>query len=124
MQGNQHQRTHGIRLATTRAAVVIVSLEPEVNERFSKAVNLRHLACADQTVKFPVQSRPGNNYLLILCDCDENASLAELMPNRKIEILQEAKLNPLDQVNQKGHKHANMQLDNEKSEEYVSMLKN
>ena len=44
MQGHQHQISHGTRLATTRAEMVTVFLEPEFNERFSKAVDLLHLA--------------------------------------------------------------------------------
>jgi hypothetical protein len=36
----------------------------------------------DQTGKFPVASSTGNNYLLIVYDCDSNGILAKSMPKR------------------------------------------
>ena len=54
-----------------------------------------------KTGKFLVQSRSGNNYLLLTYDYDENAILVDLIPNRKTKTLQEATLKLLDQVKKK-----------------------
>ena len=90
-----------MRSTTTGAASVTVAPKLAVREICSKVLELRHLACIYQTGKFPVQSRSGNNYLLMLCDYDVNAILSEPIPNRKTETLQEATLKFLAQVNKK-----------------------
>ena len=63
--------------------MIIVTPEPEVHETCSKFIELPHLVYVYQTVKFPVQSSTGGNYLIVSCDCDANAILEEPMPNRK-----------------------------------------
>ena len=123
MQGHQNQRRYGIRSTTSIDEMVTVSLEQVVHEICSKVVDFSHLLCTDQTGKFPVQSRSGNKYLLMTCDCDENFMLSEPIPNRKTETLKEATLKMIEQVNQKEHTHTKMQLDNESSEEYLNMLR-
>ena len=100
------------------------TLDPdtEVYELHSKFIEIPHLAYADQTGKFPVQSRPGKKYLLVLFKCDVSAIIVEPIPNSKTKILQEATLKLLDQVKQKGHKPASPHIDNETSEEHPITL--
>ena len=77
---------------------------------------------SDQTSKFQMQSRLGNNHLTTSHGYDANATLAEPMPNRKMDSLQDAFLKLLAQVNQKVHKHTKTHLDNEVSKEHFNLL--
>ena len=52
------------------------------NDIFVKVENLRETICTDQTGAFPVRSRKGNRYILIMCDIDSNAIISEPMRNK------------------------------------------
>ena len=72
----------------------------------------------DQTGAFPVQSKSGNRYVMILCEMDSNAILSEAMKSRTgSEIIRayKALMHRLKLAGIKPKKHI---LDNECSNEY------
>ena len=59
---------------------MLLALEPKTNKAYTKVVELLGLTCADETGRFLVRSRSRNNYLIVICNYDSNAILAEAMP--------------------------------------------
>ena len=90
IQGCMHQRRQCIRCTTTRAVAMLLAREPNMHESYCKVVELPGITCTDQTGRFLVRSRSGNNYLMIMHDYDFNAILAEATPDRKSNTLQKA----------------------------------
>ena len=82
--------------------MVALSVEPEFRETHKKVIKFLHLVCTDQTGKDEVQFSSVNKYLMVLCGCNAKAILAEPIPNRKTETLQETEPKVLAQINKKG----------------------
>ena len=85
-------------------------------------MELPHLICTDQTGRFPIQSKSGSNYLMVLCDYDANAILAEPIPNRKSPTLQQAFKRLFEQISLKNYAPTIIRLDNEISKEHLALL--
>ena len=81
--------------------MVEVALEPEEHEKYSKVIELPHLARIYQTENYLAQSRSGNIYPIVPHDYEASSILVEPMPNRKTETLKEATLKLLSQAKQK-----------------------
>ena len=47
-----------------------------------KLTDTKHTIYTDHTGKFPVTSRRGNKYLMIMCEVDSNAILSEPMKTK------------------------------------------
>ena len=120
--GHQHRHKQGIRSTTAQAANVQLMPEPPVHEAYIKTIELPHLICTDQTGKFPIQSRSGNNYLMILYDYDANAILGEPIPNRESTTLQRAFMKLFKQILLKNYDPTIIRLDNEVSKEHMALL--
>ena len=121
-QGNMHQRWKGIRSTTARAAAMLLSPEPRVHESYFRVVELPGIMCINQTGRFPVRSRNGNNNLMIMYDYDSNDILADSMPDRKPNTLHKAFKILYNKICLKGYKPTIYKLDNEISTDYTSML--
>ena len=65
--GHYHRFKQGIWPTIAQIANARLMLEPLVQKVCIKVLELPHLICMDQTRKFPIQSRTGNNYLMTLC---------------------------------------------------------
>ena len=68
---------------------------------------------SDQTGKFPVQSRRGHNYIMIICYVDSNAALAEPMKNRTRKEMIRAYLALIEPLRRAGFAPKKHILDNE-----------
>ena len=68
---------------------------------------------SDQTRKFPVQSRRGHNYIMIMCHVDSNAALAEPMKNRTRKEMIRAYLALIEPLRRAGFAPKKHILDNE-----------
>jgi hypothetical protein len=80
--------------------------------------------CTDQTGAFPVRSRSGNRYILILCDIDSNAIFSEPMRNRTTGEMIRAYQAALKQLKLSGANPKKHVLDNEISQEYKQAIIN
>ena len=101
---------------------MLLAPEPRLKKSYCKVVELPGLICTDQTDRFLVRSRSGNNYLMIIYDYDSNAILAEAIPDRKSTTLQTAFKILYNKICLKGYKFTINRLDNEISADYTSML--
>ena len=120
--GHRHKNKQGIRSTAARAANIQLAPEPPVNELYAMIIPLLHLICTDQTGRFPVRSKSGNNHIMILYDCDANAILGEPIPDRTSKTLQKAFLVMFNKIKLKGYKPSVIRLDNEISKEHLSLL--
>ena len=122
--GHQHQVRQGLRSTTAQAANVTLEEEPPVQELYATITPLTGLICTDQTGRFPVRSKSGNNYLFVMYDYDANAILGAAIPDRKTESLQSAFLKLFNTIKQKGYQPTLIRLDNEISHEHMHLLEN
>ncbi|KAL7518347.1 hypothetical protein ACHAWF_000186, partial [Thalassiosira exigua] len=77
----------------------------------------------DQTGAFPVQSRRGNRYVMILCEIDGNIIISEAMKNRTSGEIVRAYLVLMERLKAAGLKPKKHILDNEVSEEYKQVIR-
>ena len=96
--------------------------KPPEHEACIKIIELLHLICTDQTGKFRIEYKSGNNYLMILHDYDANATLGELIPNRVSATLQQAFMKLFNQILLKKYVLTIIRLDNKVSKEYLALL--
>ena len=89
---------------------------------YAKIIPLPHLICTDQTGRFPVRSKSGNNYIMVLYDYDANAIIGEPIPDRTTTTLQKAFLVLFNKIKLKGYKPSVIRLDNEISKDHLSLL--
>ena len=82
-----HKRKQGIKSVTAGAAAAVLTPEAKVHEARSKVIDLPALMCIDQTGRFPVRSKSGNNFIMVLCDYDASRILGEATPDRKSTII-------------------------------------
>jgi hypothetical protein len=68
---------------------------------------------SDQTGRFPIPSRSGNNYMFVLYDYDSNSIHAEPIPNRESQTILKAYKCVLDKLNRAGLHPKLHHLDNE-----------
>ena len=85
-------------------------------------MSLPHLICIDQKGRFPVRSKSGNNYVMILYDYDANAIIGEPIPDRKTTTLQKSFLVLFNKIKVKGYKPSIIRLDNKMSKDHLSLL--
>ena len=120
--GHRHKNKQGIRSTTAQAANIQLTPEPPVEEMYAKIIPLPHLICTDQIGRFPVRSKPGNNYIMVLYDYDANAIIGEPIPDRTTTTLQKAFLVLFNKIKLKGYKPSVIRLDNEISKDHLSLL--
>ena len=84
--------------------------------------NLRETICTDQTGAFPVRSRSGNRYILVLCDIDSNAIFSEPMRNRTTGEMIRAYQAALKRLRLSGVRPKKHILDNELSHDYKQAI--
>ena len=78
---------------------------------------------SDQTGKFPVRSRKGNNYMMIMCQVDSDAALVEPMKNRSAKEMIRAYLALIERLRRAGFAPKKHILDNECSEELKEVIR-
>ena len=83
---------------------------------YTKVYNVRETIFSDQTGKFPVQSRSGNKYIMVMVEIDSNAILVEPMKIRKDEETIRAYNALMLRLSRAGIKPKKHVLDNEVSE--------
>ncbi|KAL7544565.1 hypothetical protein ACHAWF_007943 [Thalassiosira exigua] len=76
----------------------------------------------DQTGAFPVQSRRGNRYVMILCKIDNNVIMSEPMKNRTSGTMVEAYRALMKRLKRAGIKPKKHVLDNEASAEFKEAI--
>ena len=65
-------------------------LEPAIEEIYSKIILLLYMIYMNQIGRFPIWSKFGNNYLIVLYDYNSNAIIAEDILDQKSQTLQNA----------------------------------
>ena len=65
----------GIKSNTTRVAPIMLSLEPKIEEVWTKFIDLLGMMCNDQIEICHVCFNSGNKYLMVLYNYDTNAIL-------------------------------------------------
>ena len=86
--------------------------------------NLRETICTNQTGSFPIRSRSGNRYILILRDIDRNAIFSEPMRNRTTGEMIQAYQAALKRLCLSGAKPKKHILDNKISDDYKQEIIN
>ncbi|EJK62784.1 hypothetical protein THAOC_16590 [Thalassiosira oceanica] len=89
-RGHLNQSRAGVRSTRPKAVPLAEPEEPDVKRAFNvkerdvyiKIIDPTDAIHSDQTGKFPVRSRAGNNYIMVMCHVDTAAVLAEPMKNR------------------------------------------
>jgi len=93
------------------------------NDIFVRVWEMKHTVYSDQTGKFPVRSKAGNQYQMIMVHVDSNAVLAEPMKNRTDGEMTRAYLCLLDRLKTAGFVVKKHILDNECSAELKRLIK-
>ena len=122
MLGYQHLIRKGLRSTTAQVANVALIAEKPVPEIYTTIIPLPRMICTDQTGKFSVHSKSGNNYLFVLYDYYANAILGAAIPDRKTASIQTACLTLYNSIKQKGYETKLIRLDNEISNEHMNLL--
>ena len=89
-RGRLNQTKAGIRSTKSAPEPLLEADEADVKQCFNKKERDVYIKVwdpmdtvhSDQMGKFPVRSRRGNNYMMIMCHVDSNAALVESMKNR------------------------------------------
>ena len=77
----------------------------------------------DQTGRFPVYSRAGNKYIMVICEVDSNAILVAPMKKRADKEMQKAYEDLLQRLKDQGINPKKHVLDNEVSNEFKRLIK-
>ena len=93
-----------------------------MKELYTKIITLPNIVYLDQTGKFPIRSKSGNYYTIILYDYDANAILGEVIPDRIISTLQYSFVTFLNKIKLKGYQLSIIQLDNKISHKHLKLL--
>ena len=106
------------------ATNITLYLEPLVEELYAKTILLLYMIYTNQTGKFPIRSKSGNNYIIVLCDYNANAILGIPILDRKSTTLQKAFLSLFYEIKQKSYAPTIIRLDNKALNSYLNLLKN
>ena len=93
------------------------------NGIYVRAEEVKETMYTDQTGAFPVRSRSGNRYIMIMCEMDSNSILSKAMKDRTSdEMIQayQALLKKLQLAGLQPKKHV---LDNEMSNEFKEAVR-
>ena len=77
----------------------------------------------DQTGAFPVQSKRGSRYIMLLCEIDNDIIMSEAMKNRTSTEMVSAYKKMMKRLKAAGLKPKKHVLDNEASEDYKQAIK-
>ena len=98
-------------------------LEQRTNTVFTKIINHKRKIATYITVKFPVTSNRGNNYLFVLYDYDSNCIIIRPMKSRAYSEFIRVFTDLHEHLLARGIKPAYMILDNESSPAFQRELK-
>ena len=82
----------------------------------------RETMYTDQTGAFPVQSRKGNKYIMVLCEVDNDIIITEPLRNRTAGEMVKAFKKLMKRLKRAGIKPKKHMLDNEASEEFKDAI--
>ena len=97
--------------------------EKDVYIKVVEARELRHTIYSDQSGRFPVRARSGNQYLMVLVEIDSNCILVEPMKSKKDDEMQRAYLALLGRLKRAGVKIEKHVLDNEVSNSMKDLIR-
>ena len=128
-RGHLNQLPAGIRstkrspLPESKQQDLKAAVNKKENDIFVRVWEMKHTVYSDQTGKFPVRSKAGNQYQMIMVHVDSNAVLAEPMKNRTDGEMTRAYLCLLDRLKTAGFVVKKHILDNECSAELKRLIK-
>ena len=85
--------------------------------------NAKEAMYNDQTGAFPITSKKGNKYIMILCEIDNNVILSEAMRNRSSDEITRTYLILMQRLKAAGIRTKKHVLDNECSTEFKQSIK-
>ncbi len=93
------------------------------NDVYVRVEEARDTMYTDQTGAFPVQSKRGSRYIMVLCEMDNNIIMSEAMKNRSSAEMISAYRKLMRRLKAAGLKPKKHVLDNEASEDYKQTIK-
>ncbi|KAL7551824.1 hypothetical protein ACHAWF_015016 [Thalassiosira exigua] len=130
-QGHMKGIKQGIRSTKTKKEPTTVTLEDGTeltmplrkhHDVYLRVEEARETMYTDQTGAFPVQSRRGNRYVMILCEMDNNVIMSAPMKNRTAGSMVEAYRALMKRLKRAGIKPKKHVLDNEASAEFKEAI--
>eukprot|EP00984_Skeletonema_dohrnii_P010071 scaffold3903_cov156-Skeletonema_dohrnii-CCMP3373.AAC.2 len=94
--GHLNQQRQGVRSTKPREAFVEIDASAAAGKKekdvYIKVFDMKHQVFSDQTGAFPVRSRGGHRYLMVMLEIDSNVILVEAMKSKKDAEMQRAYL--------------------------------
>jgi hypothetical protein len=85
-QSPQGVQSTKVRVKVEKGAELSVQSHIEDSDIFIKTIHHKQTIYTDQPGPFPVISRTGNRYQMVLCEIDSNAILVKALPSKPCKI--------------------------------------
>ena len=130
-QGHMRNIKQGLRSTKERKQNIEIKQEdgsnltlplPKHNDVYVRIDEAKETIYTDQTGAFPVRSRNGSRYIMIMCEMDSNSILSEAMKDRTAGEIIKAYQKLIKRLRRAGIKPKKHILDNECSNEYKEAI--
>jgi len=124
--GHLNQQRQGVRSTKPREAFVEIDASAAAGKKekdvYIKVFDMKHQVFSDQTGAFPVRSRGGHRYLMVMLEIDSNVILVEAMKSKKDAEMQRAYLALIGRLKRAGVEIKKHVLDNECSQAMKDLI--
>ncbi len=124
--GHLNQQRQGVRSTKTREPLMDIDTSMTKGKKekdvYFKVFDMKNQIYTDQTGAFPIRSRGGHRYLMVMLEIDSNAILVEPMKSRKDEEMQRAYLALIGRLKRAGVQIKKHVLDNECSQAMKDLI--
>ena len=124
--GHLNQQRQGVRSTKPREPLLDIDTSMTIRKKekdvYIKVLDTKNQIYSDQTGAFPIRSRSGHRYLMVMLEIDSNAILVEPMKSRKDEEMQRAYLALIGRLKRAGVHIKKHVLDNECSQAMKDLI--